>query len=54
MFMASSYEAAPLLRDRVETLLRQLDLHCNTDKGTRARSGIHCENPMRTRRGRLP
>jgi hypothetical protein len=33
MFMASSYEAAILLRDRVETLLHQLGLQRNPDKG---------------------
>jgi hypothetical protein len=33
MFMASSYEAALLLRDRIETLLHRLGLQRNPDKG---------------------
>jgi hypothetical protein len=33
MFMASSYEASLLLRDRVETLLHHLGLQRNPDKG---------------------
>jgi hypothetical protein len=33
LFMASSYEAALLLRDRVETLLHLLGLQRNPDKG---------------------
>jgi hypothetical protein len=33
MFMASSCEAALVLRDRVETLLHQFGLQRNPDKG---------------------
>jgi hypothetical protein len=33
MFMADSRVAVLLLRDRVETLLHRLGLHCNPKKG---------------------